>query len=379
MSEITLKSSKLPIRKSLKKVANNDYHTGPSSVERSKSMKSNSATNNTSSRMSFVSRFFSVLRITKKTRREDYSRYATRMLEAPATTQDAKDRLLALASNENPNLIYAKMEKLGEGSAGSVYKGAYMDADGEVQEVAMKFIRKDSDYYSIMPLLNEAEVLSNYSHPNITGYRDCFMQEDAFLLVMEYVPGVSLADVVRNNIRMTRQQLATVIKEILLGLASLHANHIIHRDIKSLNILLSTSGVTKITDLGLCVYENDQPTDRMGSKYWMAPEVLKKYQYNCQADIWSLGCTVIEICDGKLPQYDTDLVEAWWNVVNNKMPKLSRWVRCDPMIKSFVEKCLTFNPLKRPTAVDLLEHKLLRDCAPAKEIADLVKLALLEK
>ena len=295
-----------------------------------------------------------------------YQRICTLKIRmAPLESEVAQEKLMALTSPSDPHAIYKKLEKIGHGSASNVYKGQIISTE---KYVAMKYIAKNSQFADSRRLLYEAETLRNYTHPNIVTYLGCFMLDSDFLLVMEYVPGVSLKKLIKSGLGMNAKPIVTIVRHILLGLASLHANRIMHRDLKSSNVMLGEDGVTKIIDLGLCVYENEQLTQGVGTRNYMAPEVHDGGNYDCKADIWSLGCIIMEITTGLTPVYH----------LNKQRSEIKIWnrfrdnVQICPRLKDFTLKCLTVDPKKRPDALSLLEHRAMRDTAPLSDISKLV-------
>lgn len=185
---------------------------------------------------------------------------------------------------------------------------------------------------------------------------------------MEYMSG-SIFDrlhVSKTNF-LSEQQICKITYYILLVLDYLHKKNIIHRDIKSSNILLSNDGQIKISDLGVSKslarkgYIMKQTHSMVGTPYWMAPELLKMDGYNYKVDIWSLGITVIEMSTKHPPKYKQKPMKAMISIINDPPPKIIQSSRCSKNMIDFVSKCLTIDSNKRPTAQKLLKHQFFKN------------------
>lgn len=142
-------------------------------------------------------------------------------------------------------------------------------------------------------------------HPNIVNYIDSFLVEGSLWVAMEYIEGASLTQVIEVNKAsnpLQEPEIALVTRETLKGLEYLHSKEIVHRDIKSDNILCSLSGTIKITDFGYSAQLNDEAqkrTSQVGTTYWMSPEVINAdSDYDTKTDIWSTGVMIYEMVEG---------------------------------------------------------------------------------
>ncbi|XP_058681850.1 uncharacterized protein LOC131572618 [Poecile atricapillus] len=206
--------------------------------------------------------------------------------------------LRSVVSVGDPGKKYTGWKLIGSGGFGTVYK-AFDAATG--QAVAVKEL--DLRHQGCEEVLKEILVMREYKNPNIVTYLESYLVDEILLLVLEYMDGGSLAKVIHME-TMAVGHIATVCRECLQGLAFLHANDVIHRDIKSDNILLGLDGSVKLADFGLCAVlspEQSKPRGMVGTTCWMAPEVVRREPYGPKVDIWSLGIVGIEMAKGEAP------------------------------------------------------------------------------
>uniref|UniRef100_A0A1A8G4Q4 non-specific serine/threonine protein kinase n=1 Tax=Nothobranchius korthausae TaxID=1143690 RepID=A0A1A8G4Q4_9TELE len=275
---------------------------------------------------------------------------------------------------KQPEEVFDVLEKLGEGSYGSVFKANYKET-GEI--VAIKQVPVESD---LQEIIKEISIMQQCNSPHVVRYYGSYFKNSDLWIVMEYCGGGSVSDIIRiRNKTLTEEEIATVLQSTLKGLEYLHFMRKIHRDIKAGNILLNTEGQAKLADFGVAGQLTDTMAKRntvIGTPFWMAPEVIQEIGYNCVADIWSLGITGIEMAEGKPPYADIHPMRAIFMIPTNPPPTFRSPDLWSANFQDFVSQCLVKNPENRATATQLLQHPFIKSAKPNSILRALIQDAI---
>ncbi|KAI1770190.1 hypothetical protein F4818DRAFT_446484 [Hypoxylon cercidicola] len=264
-----------------------------------------------------------------------------------------------------------KGELIGKGTYGRVYLG--MNATtGEflaVKEVEVNPKAAAGDKNKMKELLKaldqEIDTMQNLDHVNIVQYLGCERKETSISIFLEYISGGSIGSCLRKHGKFEEPVVSSLTRQTLSGLAYLHREGILHRDLKADNILLDVDGTCKISDFGISkktdnIYGNDKTNSMQGSVFWMAPEVIRSQGegYSAKVDIWSLGCVVLEMFAGRRPWSKEEAVGAIYKIANGETPPIADDVRdaISPYALGFMLDCFTVDPRERPTAERLLRQ-----------------------
>ncbi|TFK17813.1 STE/STE20/PAKA protein kinase [Coprinopsis marcescibilis] len=282
------------------------------------------------------------------------------------------EKLRQVVTDEDPKLIYSKIKKVGQGASGHVYVAKEL-ATGK--KVAIK--EMDLSHQPRKELIvNEILVMKESQHPNIVNFLNSYLvRNNELWVVMEYMEGGALTDIIENN-TLEEDQISSICFETCKGLMHLHSQHIIHRDIKSDNVLLDAHGRVKITDFGFCAKLTDQKSKRatmVGTPYWMAPEVVKQKEYGAKVDIWSLGIMAIEMIENEPPYLDEEPLKALYLIATNGTPTLKKPEALSRELKSFLAVCLCVDVTSRATADELLDHDFLKKACQLSGLAPLLR------
>ncbi|XP_066319652.1 mitogen-activated protein kinase kinase kinase 1-like [Miscanthus floridulus] len=250
---------------------------------------------------------------------------------------------------------WQKGHHLGSGSFGSVSEA--ISNDGfffAVKEVSLMDQGLNAKQ-CILQLEHEISLLSRLEHENIVQYFGTDKEGGKLYIFLELVTQGSLAALYQKY-RLQDSQVSAYTRQILNGLHYLHQRNVLHRDIKCANILVDASGLVKLADFGLAKEMSilNQAKSSKGTVYWMAPEVAKAKPHGPPADIWSLGCTVLEMLTGKVPYPDMEWTHALLKIGRGIPPEIPNTLSEDA--RDFIKKCVQANPNDRPSAAQLFEH-----------------------
>ncbi|WOK99821.1 mitogen-activated protein kinase kinase kinase NPK1-like [Canna indica] len=264
-----------------------------------------------------------------------------------------------------PPIRWRKGELIGCGAFGHVYMGMNLDS-GELLAVKQVLIgttgaSKEKAQAHVRELEEEVKLLKNLSHPNIVRYLGTTREDETLNILLEFVPGGSISSLLGKFGSFPEAVIRMYTKQLLQGLEYLHRNGIMHRDIKGANILVDNKGCIKLADFGASKQVAKLATmnaakSMKGTPYWMAPEVIVQTGHSFSADIWSVGCTVIEMATGKPPwSQQFQEVAALFHIGTTKShPPIPEHLSSEA--KDFLLKCLQKEPNSRPSASDLLQH-----------------------
>nr|GEU51728.1 mitogen-activated protein kinase kinase kinase NPK1-like [Tanacetum cinerariifolium] len=269
-------------------------------------------------------------------------------------------------SSENEDKVFKPGELIGCGAFGHVYMGMNLDtgellAVKQVSIAAANTASKEKAQVHIRELEEEVKLLKNLSHSNIVRYLGTVREEETLNILLEFVPGGSISSLLGKFGPFPEAVIRMYTKQILLGLDYLHKNGIMHRDIKGANILVDNKGCIKLADFGaskqVVELANGSGAKSMkGTPYWMAPEVILQTGHSFSADIWSVGCTVIEMATGKPPwsQQYQEVAALFYIGTTKSHPPIPDHL--SPEAHDLLLKCLHKEPELRPSASDLLQH-----------------------
>ena len=291
--------------------------------------------------------------------------------------------------NDSPSKKYEILSKLGSGSFGNVYLARNKFTD---EKVALKQIKKSTaNLLSDGEIKDEIEILKKLDHPDIVRIIESFNTRNSYILITEYCEEGELFDQVKNQLSET--QIAVIFRQLLSGLAYLHSNNIVHRDLKLENILIheieksKTTGEDlfniKIIDFGTArIFDkNKKPQSIVGSSYYIAPEVLRQ-KYNKECDLWSVGVILYMFIVGHAPFDGCDDEEITNNIQRGVYRKKDRrWLKASKEVKDLIEKLLTYRPSQRLTAIQALNHpwfkitdsNILYDNVPKSDVINCIK------
>ncbi|CAL4981379.1 unnamed protein product [Urochloa decumbens] len=264
------------------------------------------------------------------------------------------------------SLQWKKGKLLGSGTFGQVYLGFNSEGGQMCAIKEVKVISDDSNSKECLRQLNqEIVLLSQLSHPNIVQYYGSDLSNETLSVYLEYVSGGSIHKLLQEYGPFGETVLRNYTAQILSGLAYLHGRNTVHRDIKGANILVDPNGDIKLADFGMAKHISAYTSIKSfkGSPYWMAPEVIMNSNgYSLSVDIWSLGCTILEMATARPPWSQYEGVAAIFKIGNSKdIPDIPDHLSSEA--KSFLKLCLQRDPAARPTATQLLDHPFVKDHA----------------
>lgn len=267
--------------------------------------------------------------------------------------------------NDDPRALFSRIEQIGEGSSGAVYRAI----DGDGRFVALKRVRPSNERDWQLYMFEIHVMQDQQSAHNLVDCYDAFREGEYLWIVMEFMSAGTLADLLSND-KIEESVIAYICREVLQGLSALHHLKRVHRDIKSDNTLLDMDGRVKVADFGFCAELTKSSGKRntvVGTPFWMAPEVIRGSDYDTKVDVWSTGILALECAEGRPPHLDCPPIRAMFLIATTGAPPLSEPDNWSDEMQDFIKSCCAVNPLARPDADFALKHPFLaRACSPAE-------------
>ena len=259
----------------------------------------------------------------------------------------------------DPETEFDLIELVGQGNYGRVYKAIHKKT-GKIYSAKIAYIEKVNELESFKKEIN---ILSQCNNQYIVHYYGSYIKGHQIWIILEFCDGGSLYELIKILPRnLNEEEIASLIYMILKGLLFLHENKKIHRDIKTENILLNHEGIAKLADFGVStqlMHSFSKKITKIGTPFYMSPEVIMQNKYDYKCDIWSLGITLIEMAEGEPPFAK---VKGYWvlkKIITHPPKGLKNKEKWSKEFNNFVEKCLIYEPEKRPSAKELLEHPFI--------------------
>ena len=273
----------------------------------------------------------------------------------------------------DPENEFDLIELVGQGNYGRVYKAMHKKT-GKIYSAKIAYIEKTNEVESFKKEIN---ILSQCNNQYIVHYFASYIKGHQIWIILEFCDGGSLYELIKILPRnLNEEEIASLVYMILKGLIFLHENKKIHRDIKTENILLTHEGIAKLADFGVStqlMHSFSKKITKIGTPFYMSPEVILQNKYDYKCDIWSLGITTIEMAEGEPPFAK---VKGYWvlkKIITHPPKGLKNKEKWSKEFNDFVEKCLIYDPEKRPSAKELLQHPfILKYNRGSKLIAELI-------
>ncbi|XP_064261351.1 serine/threonine-protein kinase PAK 3-like [Passer domesticus] len=303
-----------------------------------------------------------------------YSGYYLTQLTRHFTRRWRQACPLGSAAGSAPPLAPSLVEEEAEEEQRSTKPPPAVPPQPELAEpVAIKIMSLQEEMSEELAV-NEILVLRDNRNPNIVTYLDSYLVDAELWLAMEFMDGGTLFDVLR-AVYLEEGQIGAVCRECLQGLHFLHCRQVIHRDIKSGNVLLGMDGAVKLADFGLCAQlspERSKRSSSVGTPSWMAPEVVRGEAYGPKVDIWSLGIMGLEMVEGEAPYQREARLRVFELIERNGPPKLQNPRQHSALLRDFLRCCLQADQDRRWSAQELLQHPFVTSGEPASSLAALI-------
>ena len=279
-----------------------------------------------------------------------------------------------LTSKTSPLDLFQLIELIGIGSTCKVYKAISRKTNKIYSIKVCNEIEKNFE-----TIINEITLFRLFKNKNsyiVKFYGIYYLNEDNTIwIILEYFEyGNIISYLNKINYKPNEELLATIIQNVLFGLLFLHSQNIIHRDIKSQNLLLSSEGRIKISDFGISINKNNIDSNIIvGSPYWMSPEVIIRDEYNEKTDIYSLGITIYELVEGLPPYSEFKPAIAMKKIIQNPIKSLKKGNNYSNEFNDFVKLCLKVDFNERPNICQLLDHKFIKKSGSVKLLKSFIE------
>ncbi|XP_013403397.1 serine/threonine-protein kinase 10 isoform X3 [Lingula anatina] len=282
-----------------------------------------------------------------------------------------------IITDRDPSQLWEIVGELGDGAFGKVYKAQHKEGK---QFAALKKVELKNEE-DLEDFTVEIDILSECKHPNVVGLYEAFLWAEHLMIYIEFCAGGAVDSIMLELEKgLNETQIKAITHQMCQGLKFLHENKVIHRDLKAGNVLLTLEGQVKLADFGVSA-KNTKTRQRrdsfIGTPYWMAPEVIlcetyKENPYDHMADVWSLGCTMIEFAEMEPPNHEMHPMRVLIKIQKNDPPTLLNRKKWSNEFHDFLSKCLVKNPEHRMNMEQLLQHVFIKDATDIKPIRDLV-------
>jgi len=266
-------------------------------------------------------------------------------------------------SSVNPKSIFTKLKLIGKGGFGTVYQIVHRPS---MKCLAGKMVHSSLvDVEHSEEIQNEINILKEVNSQFTLRYYGCVNYENSLMILMDFCDKGSIRDILDNRQKvLSEDQISIILKDHLLALRILHGEYrIAHRDIKCANLLMNRHGHIKIGDFGVSRrFDSGSSTavSIVGTPYWMAPEVISAVKYGFPSDIWSTGIMAVELAEGSPPYVEYPPTKAMIEIASNGFPGYRFPEMHSPDFIDFVSHCLEYNPMKRWSIDQLLDHPFIR-------------------
>ena len=268
----------------------------------------------------------------------------------------------------DPNNMYEIEQRMGSGGQGEVYCATHRITN---KRHAIKIYKLPESLHPILvrEICGEIYYLAKTHHENIVKSYECFIHDNELWIILEFVYGFSLTDL-RSFVYLTESEIATIVKGVLEAFKDIHSRGLVHRDVKTNNVMFATDGSVKLLDFGFCTKVTEQLKYRTGNRLWTSPEMFLQTGYNEKTDIWSLGITILDLAFREVPYQDNEKDEVVDLILKHDKPPYMK-EELSPEFNDFLDKCFERNPVKRASASELLLHPFLQTTDSKKHMVEL--------